>query len=172
MSVIKEYLEGIIKLLGDNEEPRDYYKWLLSEGNDYPRESLLVHDKIMTTKYLDYSLNERRCFDNSIVVHERLGLDYVEGFYVVDKVGIPLDHAWNHGRNQAWDFTSYKFEIPVKERFGIVVPKRVLILWKGYEFKRGTTILKFYYNNFIKQNNYELGKRETTFSRQKTDKVA
>lgn len=168
---IKQYIEAVISILDNNDEPKAFYEWLLKEGKSYPVESLLVYSRMKETRYLEQRLLPKACYKNSSIVNERLELDYVEGFYLCEGIGIPLEHAFNQRRNQAWDFTSYKFEIKVEERFGVIIPRKALLAYRSYKFKTKMTCLQYYYTNFIKTKNYELGKSQSIASRRKTSKT-
>lgn len=157
--IIIDHIKSILSITSG--EQHNFYRWLLENGRSYTTESLIVWSKMNETRYLIHQIKEKACFSNSLKVSERIGLDYVEGFYVIKGIGIPFEHAWNQNKGFVWDFTSRKFDLDVIERFGVVVPKEAQRTYLKGRRSNGESLLYHYYINYIKikENDLERSKR-------------
>lgn len=119
----------------------DYYQWILDNGKHYEPGVFRLQKGA--------KIEKKSCYNNSILYHWMSGLDYVEGFYVTDTIDLPFSHAWNAGPDsKAYDVTAMKFGIPVKERFGVLIPPKVLMKYIEEENDNPfTSALDYFYRN-------------------------
>lgn len=137
MSAIIEYLESTQRL-ELTEKQNAWYKFLLEQGKvfkvrkDFEREDLPF-------------IRERQCFNNSFLTATTFGYDYYEGYYLCESIPIPLEHAFNKKLTDKLviDLTAQKFDIPVKEWFGVKVPSWILCEW--FNGDQHLTPLQYYF---------------------------
>lgn len=143
MSKIKEHLQRIINL---SPKGFPYYQWLLENGKVF-----IPH--VETRTYKPYSSEVKKaiknnCYGNSLSSAVTTGLYYVEGFYLVDPLPIPIEHAFNAtDDNIVYDFTAKKGKFKVKEWFGVKVPLIYLAMAvEMQEQGKLTSPLELYYD--------------------------
>ena len=120
-SQIKDWMNSFLTLM-DNK----YYQYVSDEGQVFkPLED--SSEAIEPYKSLMPSILQKSCFRNallaSLVIPE---LEYHQGYYVTDLVGIPFEHAWNVHKGELIDLTAEKFGIKVVEYFGVQIPNDFL----------------------------------------------
>lgn len=142
MSIIKQYLADLMTI---NERDIGFYQFILDNGKHYENGDF-DFDK-------SANVTQKNCFNNSALYTIRTGLKYIEGYYVTESIGFPFEHAWNAGDNaEAFDVTSLKFNIPVKERFGVEIPEDILkeYLVSDEQENPFITALGYYYKKTVK----------------------
>lgn len=134
MEIVK-YLQEIEKL-GISEYGKKYYEFLLKNGKTFKKQSEF--------KKLNH-VEVKMCFKNSFLTAVCSNVDYYEGFYLCEDLSIPLEHAFNKRKKakQVIDVTAEKFDIPVKEWFGVLVPNWVLCEW--FNGDQNLTPLQYYF---------------------------
>lgn len=135
-SLIIEHLESIQRLIGESQNK--YYEFLLKRGKVFTERTDYKSELLPLIK-------QKQCFNNSFLIAIRGDIEYWEGYYLCGDFPIPLEHAFNKKikSKNIIDTTAQKFEIPVKEWFGVKVPNWVLSEW--YNSEQYLTPLQFYY---------------------------
>jgi len=118
VSVILDYLNGILKLhqnlRGERMVPAEaYYEWLLKNGK-------LFTEKEDAEKYhQEFKKVFKGCYFNAqVMALDNKELTYYEGWGITEKVGIPLEHAFNAVDGKVVDITW----VDGIEYFGVEVP--------------------------------------------------
>ncbi len=139
MSKITEHLKQLITILS-NPDQKDYYKFILKSGREY-------RNSILHTPKIRIHIEGKMCYSNALKMALYDNLGYVEGFYMTEKLELPLEHAFNEIKGKYFDSTTRKSKVKVTERFGVRVPKRVLMkyLLEDDRMQSRFTALKYYY---------------------------
>lgn len=118
MSVLLDYLNGILKLhypvYAEEDTPAGrYYKWVLKNGK------LFTEREEVKKFHPTFEKMSKGCYYNAqFMAMEYERLKYYEGWGVTEKVGIPLDHAFNIVNDKVVDISW----VDGIEYFGIEVP--------------------------------------------------
>lgn len=124
---IKEFLDKREYYADFNEEIEPgFFNFIKTEGKFY------LPVKKVDQKWIEASRNCRRgnCYTDAFNAAKKYSeLKYCQGFYRLD-VGSILRHAFNlieeDGENRVLDLTAIKFDIDVREYFGVIIPKDIL----------------------------------------------
>jgi hypothetical protein len=142
----KEYLNNLLNLNISDAQNR-YYRFLLDNGKIL-EPCLNIKDEVPNINIHLSNTEIKSCYNNSIKASFlNKKLKYFEGFYVTDTIDLPLEHAFNVIKDSVFDFTAVKFNIKVKEYFGVEIPLDVLETYvnlKTYE-----TPLQFFYKKSL-----------------------
>tara|TARA_R110000796_G_scaffold120506_3_gene234659 strand:+ start:497 stop:979 length:483 start_codon:yes stop_codon:yes gene_type:complete len=117
---IEDYLMTFKQLSSGTQEK--YYERMLRHGKTYAGAE-------EDFNYENYQTTIKACFSNSLnawMMEE--DFDYVEGYYYTKGIPIAMEHAWNVCKKtgKVYDFTSVPNNIPVIQRFGVVVSNTLL----------------------------------------------
>lgn len=103
---IKTFLNGILSITGGKQ--KEYYQFLVDNIKSTP--TTLVRKIPNLEKQMSVSeINAKECYNNSqkIVLYNRdLGIEYVEGYYIIEGIGLPIEHAWNKIGDYYFDLTA------------------------------------------------------------------
>lgn len=117
MEKIKNHVEEISKI-GISDSYRNYHEFILEKGKTFTESK--SHGRLPFVK-------QKECFKNSLLgalLYD--DLEYYEGYYLTD-IPLPFEHGFNvDSAGNLVDLTAEKFDIPVHEWFGVLVPKDVL----------------------------------------------
>jgi len=143
-SIVKDWIKNFLTL-GEN----FYFQTQLDEGMSFKpvKNSDGLYDSY---KSLMLATNQNECYRNALLASLTTDLDYYQGYYVTENVGIPLEHAWNVKDGQVLDFTAKKFNIPIVEYWGVEIPKTVLEEYLNTE--QYLTAFEFYLRKIYKKD--------------------
>ena len=120
--IIPQYLEALDKFAG-----RGFARWVLNNGKGFKplsrKEYEKLNSRIDRRGYKQYK-KVKMCYYNSQMIcadlHRR-GIDakYYEGYYLTDKIPIPLEHAWVVIEEKLYETTPHR---DVSEYFGVEIP--------------------------------------------------
>jgi len=138
----QEYLQNILKL-GFSENQKKYYNFLLNKGILFKE----IEQRKRVERLSRFNNPQiKQCYRNSLILALSTEVEYVEGYYVFDNLGFPIEHAWNTQGDKVIDTTAILLDNQPDEYFGIIVPKDVLR--KYLDTEQFFTALQFYYNEY------------------------
>lgn len=144
--LIKTFLNDFLKI-SINTKREQYLRWFMETGKYY-------EDIATEYPYTYKRVNMKDCFANSQYHAFNHNLAYIEGYYVCNKVPLPLEHAFNiDGGGQVIDVTNLKFNLGACEYFGVEIPKDVL---EEYIFDDSISdfippLQYYYYDHILKE---------------------
>lgn len=127
------------------ESALSFYRYFIEHAEVFTAEKRFEDKKLME------QVIRKGCFHNSMLL-SRLGKgNYYEGYYLVQGIPVPLEHAWNRvGQETAIiDSTNQKFELGAYEWAGINIPQEVIKSFIQSKYFNILTPLTFYYKNYI-----------------------
>lgn len=117
MSEIIKHLETIRDITSSKQ--REFYDWILKNGVLFRSEDLMVEDsKVMSQEIL---AERKECFKNSYKVAYIEGLDYYEGYYYFEDIGLITEHGWNVKDGKVIDVTSVLLKTKPIEWYGVKI---------------------------------------------------
>jgi hypothetical protein len=120
ITTIREYL-SFLSTLGSLKQ-KTYYERMLRHGKAY-------QSAVESFDYDGYNTTPKACFHNSMIAAMEFDdFNYVEGYYICNGIPIAMEHAWNVSKKtgRTYDFTTVPNGIAVEERFGVVIPDKIM----------------------------------------------
>lgn len=145
MSVLLDYLNGILRLhypvYGEKDTPGwGFYNWILKTGK-------LFTEKEDAEKYhQEFKKVFKGCYFNAqVMALDNKELTYYEGWRITEKVGIPMEHAFNIVEGKVVDITwadgieYFGIEVPIMFVTGEFIKRRTAhpVLFQLWEETEG-----------------------------------
>lgn len=127
MSKIKEHLEALAGITTGRQ--KGFYVWLLEKGELFTTKDFLIDESEQISKEIDAQRKE--CFRNSHEVTYLKGLDYYEGFYYFEDIGLVTEHGWNVSEGKVIDVTSVLLKGRPIEWYGVKVDVNEIVEYYG-----------------------------------------
>lgn len=154
--MIADFLKDMIKIYPG--EHKEYLSWVLREGK--------VYNDQQTLKKVPAFVQIKACFQNSYdfaCINYSPHVKYIEGYYLFNDFGLPLEHAWNTVDGKLVDTTSQKYfsDNPPCEWFGIEVDLEIIKECAVSDAPDHITPLPYYYETRIRKSERGLKWKES-----------
>ncbi len=123
-TIIINYLRKI-KDLNVSKNHKKVYEYLIKNGTQFNKKDISY-----TEDFIKLHIRQKQCFYNSqfiSLLNCNDNIPYYEGFYICNKINLPLEHGWNIKNACVIDTTASKFKLDVVEYFGLHIPNNYIL---------------------------------------------